>query len=69
VGHKTSAEIQKAVLEEAQKEDLPIQAEDIQVAGAGGNVHINVSYSVTVDLKVYQLTLNFHPAASNSAIL
>ncbi|HET6144820.1 MAG TPA: DUF4845 domain-containing protein [Candidatus Acidoferrales bacterium] len=69
VGHKSTAEVQNAVLEEAQKEDLPIQAEDIKVAGTGGNVHINVDYSVTVDLKVYQLTLNFHPASSNSAIL
>jgi len=69
VGHKSNGEIEKAVLEEAQKEDLPIQAEDIKVAGANGNVHINVDYSVTVDLKVYQLTLNFHPAASNSAII
>jgi|SRR5665213_183830 len=69
VGHKSNADVQKAVLEEAQKEDLPIQADDIKVAGTGGNVHINVDYSVTVDLKVYQLTLNFHPAASNSAIL
>lgn len=69
VGHKPNGEIQKAVLEEAQKEDLPIEAENIKVEGSGGNVHINVDYSVTVDLKVYQLTLNFHPAASNSAIL
>ena len=69
VGHKTNTEVQKAVLDEAQKEDLPIQAEDIKVAGAGGNIHINVDYSVTVDLKVYQWTLNFHPASSNSAIL
>lgn len=69
VGHKSNNDVQKAVLEEAQKEDLPIQAEDIKVAGSGGNIHINVDYSVTVDLKVYQLTINFHPTASNSAIL
>jgi hypothetical protein len=69
VGHKSNSDVEKAVLDEAQKEDLPIQAEDIKVAGTGGNVHINVDYSVTVDLKVYQLTLNFHPASSNSAIL
>ncbi len=69
VGHKSNTDVQKAVLEEAQKEDLPIQAEDIKVAGTGGNIHINVDYSVTVDLKVYQWTLNFHPASSNSAIL
>ena len=69
VGHKPNSEVQKSVLDEAMKEDLPIEAEDIKVTGTGGNIHINVNYSVTVDLKVYQLTLNFHPAASNSAIL
>jgi cell division protein FtsL len=69
VNRRTSDQIQKAVLEEAQKEDLPVQAEDIKVTGNGGNVHINVDYSVTIDLKVYQWTLNFHPAASNASLL
>jgi cell division protein FtsL len=66
---KTNEQIQKAVLDEAQKEDLPVQAEDIKVQSQAGNVHINVDYSVTVDLKLYQWTLNFHPTASNSALL
>ena len=69
VNHKSSDQIKKDVLDEAQKEDLPVQAEDIKVNGTSGNVHITVDYSVTVDLKVYQWTLNFHPAADNSAIL
>lgn len=69
VSHKSSDQIKKDVLDEAQKEDLPVQAEDIKVNGVSGNVHITVDYSVTVDLKVYQWTLNFHPAADNSAIL
>ena len=69
VSHKSSDQIRKDVLDEAQKEDLPVQADDIKVNGASGNVHITVDYSVTVDLKVYQWTLNFHPAADNSAIL
>jgi hypothetical protein len=68
VNHKTTEQIQKAVLDEAQKEDLPVQAEDIKVVGSAGNVHINVDYSVIIDLKVYQWTLNFHPAASNAAL-
>jgi hypothetical protein len=68
VGHKTNEAVQKAVLDEAQKEDLPIEAENIKVVGAAGNVHINVDYSVVVDLKVFQWTLNFHPAASNAAL-
>src|SRR5271166_2076751 len=67
VNHKTSGEVQKAVLDEAQKEDLPVQLEDIKVAGAAGNIHINVDYSVVIDLKVFQWTVNFHPEASNSA--
>jgi len=69
VNHRTPDLIQKAVLEEAQKEELPVDAENVKVTGSGGNVHINVEYSVTIDLKVYQWTLDFHPASSNSAIL
>ena len=69
VNRKTNEQIQKAVLDEAQKADLPVQAEDIKVQNNGGNVHINVDYSVTVDLKLYQWTLNFHPAASNASLL
>jgi hypothetical protein len=69
VNRKTNEQIKQAVLEEAQKEDLPVQAEDIKVEGNAGNVHIQVDYSVTVDLKVYQWTLNFHPAATNMSIL
>lgn len=56
-------------MDEAQKEDLPVQAENIKVESNVGNIHINVDYSVTVDLKVYQLTLNFHPAANNASLL
>lgn len=69
VNRRTNEQVRQAVLEEAQKEDLPVQAEDIKVEGNSGNVHIYVDYSVTVDLKVYQWTLNFHPAASNASIL
>ena len=69
VNRRTNEQVRQAVLEEAQKEDLPVQAEDIKVEGNSGNVHINVDYSVTVDLKVYQWTFNFHPAANNAALL
>lgn len=68
VNRKSNQQVQKDVLEEAQKEDLPIQAENIKVEGNAGNIHINVDYSVTVDLKVYQWTMNFHPNANNSAL-
>ena len=69
VNRKSNEQIQKAVLEEAQKEDLPVEAADIKVVSNAGNIHINVDYSITIDLKVYQWTLNFHPAASNASLL
>ncbi len=66
---RNNDQVLKAVLDEAQKEDLPIQAEDIKVDGSAGNIHINVDYSVTVDLKVYQWTVDFHPSANNAALM
>jgi cell division protein FtsL len=69
VNRRSNEQVKQAVLEEAQKEDLPVQADDIKVQGNAGNIQINVEYSITVDLKVYQWTLNFHPAATNAALL
>jgi Domain of unknown function (DUF4845) len=60
--------VRDAVLKEAEKDDLPIGKDDVKVVGKGGTVNIDVDYSVTVDLKVYQWTLNFHPAASNASL-
>ena len=60
--------IRQSVLQEAQKDDLPIGAEDIKVESDRGNIRISADYSVVVDLKVYQWTLNFHPTASNNAL-
>jgi len=60
--------IRQSVLEEAQKDDLPIASEDIKVESERGNIRISAEYSVVVDLKVYQWTLNFHPTASNNAL-
>jgi hypothetical protein len=61
-------QIRDAILKEAQKADLPVRKEDIKVRAASGNVNIDVDYSVTVDLHVYQWTLNFHPTVTNNAL-
>jgi hypothetical protein len=60
--------IRQAVLKEAENDELPVRAEDIKVESVNGNIRISADYSVTVDLKVYQWTLNFHPTASNNAL-
>lgn len=69
VNHRSNEQIKQAILDIAQKQELPVQAEDIKVSGTGGNVRLDVDYSVTIDLKVYQWTLNFHPSASNASLL
>jgi hypothetical protein len=69
LNRKSNESVKQSVFAEAQKEDLPVQAADIKVEGAAGNIHIDVDYSVTVDLKFYQWTINFHPSASNAALL
>ena len=68
VTRQTPDGIRKTIFEEAQKEDIPIQPEDIQITSGAGRVTISAEYSVTVDLGVYQWTLNFHPSASNNSL-
>jgi hypothetical protein len=68
VNRQDNPKIQKAVVTEAEKDDLPVRPEDVKVEGTNGNVRISVDYAVTVDLSVYQWTLNFHPTASNNAL-
>lgn len=68
VSRQTPDDVRKNLLQEAQKEDLPVRAEDIQVTATNGNVKIDANFSVTVDLQLYQWTLNFHPSASNNAL-
>jgi len=69
VNRSTPETLRAAVLKEAQDDDIPVSAEDIHVKGEGGRVEIEADYSVTVDLRVYQWTLNFHPSASNNPLL
>lgn len=69
VNRDPSDKVVAEILKEAEKDDVPVEAEDIKYAAKGGFVTINVDYSVTADLAVYQWTLNFHPVASNAAIL
>jgi len=68
VNRQSPDDIRKNLWEEAEKADMPIRLEDIKVVRRGGRVDIEANYSVTVDLHVYQWTLNFHPTASNSQL-
>ena len=67
--NRTSAEtISKQVMDDAQENDIPLKAEDLHVTAQSGFVDIKADYSVTVDLNLYQWTLNFHPEAGNKPL-
>lgn len=66
--HQDTGKVREAVLKEAEKDDVPITTKDLKIQGTGGNFRISADYSVTVDLKVYQWTLDFHPSVSNNSL-
>jgi hypothetical protein len=68
VNHLSPDDIRKNLLQEAEKADMPVKLQDIKVSSHNGRVDIEANYSVTVDLHVYQWTLNFHPSVSNSRL-
>jgi hypothetical protein len=68
INRQSPEQIRKSLLVEAKSKDIPVEPENIHVTSEAGNVKINAEYSVTVDLRVYQLTLNLHPSASNNAL-
>jgi|SRR3972149_6014293 len=68
VNRTTPDEVRRNLLREAEKAEMPIRLENIKVVDRNGRVDIEANYSVTVDLHVYQWTLNFHPTASNSSL-
>ena len=68
VGRHTPEDIRADLFKQAQQADMPIRLEDIKVDTHNGTINIEADYSVTVDLHVYQWTLNFHPSVSNSRL-
>jgi predicted membrane protein len=68
VNHQTPDEIRQSLFKEADRLDVPVKLQDIKVTNHSGRVEIAADYSVTVDLHVYQWTLNFHPTASNDSL-
>jgi hypothetical protein len=68
IGRHSPEDIRADLFKEAQKADMPIRLEDIKVDTHNGTINIEANYSVTVDLHVYQWTLNFHPSVSNSRL-
>ena len=67
---KSLDDLREDVYKKAQELDIPTDRENIRVAvdANKGYVDIGLDYSVPIDLKVYQFTLQFHPHADNHSI-
>ena len=61
-------DVRADIFKKAQELDIPVKSEDIRVNITNGSVEIGTDYSVPIDLKVYQFTLQFHPHADNHSI-
>jgi hypothetical protein len=65
---RSQDDIQNEVFKKAQDLGLPVKHDDIKVDMTTGTVAISTDYSVPIDLKIYQFTLQFHPHADNHTI-
>ncbi len=65
---KTIDDIRDDVYKKAVDLGVPAKREDIVVTVTNGSVEIGTDYSVPIDLKVTQYTLQFHPHADNHSI-
>ncbi|HKV05874.1 MAG TPA: hypothetical protein VJO53_12325 [Candidatus Acidoferrales bacterium] len=65
---KSIEDIRDDVFRKAQELDIPAKRDDIRVVVSSGSVDIALDYSVPVDLKVYQFTMQFHTHADNHTI-
>ena len=68
VNRRSSEEIRDVIFREIQEREIPARREDIRVETSQRGVRIVVDYTVTVDLRVYQLQLHFTPTAENRAL-
>ena len=65
---KSADDVRNDVWNKAQELGIPAQKDAIQVDMNNGSVDISLDYSVPIDLKVYEFTLQFHPHADNHSI-
>ncbi len=66
---KNADDIRNDLWRKAQDLSIPLATkDDIKVTETQSDVEISVDYSVPVNLKVYQFTLQFHPHADNHTI-
>lgn len=65
---KGEDDVREDVWKKIQELGIPAKKEDIRILSNEGYVQISLSYTVPVDLRVYQFKLEFHPHADNRTL-
>lgn len=65
---QAEADIRLDVWKKVQELGIPVKQDDIRVSLVSGAVQISLSYTIPVNLQVYQFNLEFHPHADNRTI-
>jgi hypothetical protein len=65
---KTNDEIREDVWKKVQELGIPAKREDIHVSNDNNTVQISIDYTVPVDLKFNQFTLEFHAHGDNHSL-
>ena len=69
VNRRDPESIRDDMYKKIQELDIPAKREDVHVQMIGPSMfQISLDYTVVVDLRVYQLSLNFHPQADSNSI-
>lgn len=68
VNRKAPNDVQDDIWKKIQELGIPAKKDDIVVTADQNLVQISVTYSVPVDLMVYQYHIGFHDTADNKAI-
>jgi Domain of unknown function (DUF4845) len=66
---KTDDEIKVEIAQKAQDYDVAIAPEQVVVTRGGGNLTINLAYTVHIDMPGYPFDLNFNDSSTNHNIM
>jgi hypothetical protein len=65
---KTDEEIRDDVWKKVQELEIPVKKEDIHVVNENNTVLITIDYSIPVDMKFTQFTMDFHARGDNHSL-
>jgi hypothetical protein len=57
---KTTEKVKDSIVEEAKSANIPVKARDVHITKRGPSFSVEIDYSLTVDLRVYQYVWPFH---------